>query len=75
MMRAAFTMFVFRVSISFCKNVGFLAIFFSMIEIARWTVSMTSTSSASDLLKFFASLVFTVLTPSETCLLIRSSRC
>ena len=31
-----------------------------MIEIVRWSVSMTSTISSSDLLKFFASLVFTV---------------
>ena len=52
-MRAAITLFVFRVSISLCKNVGFLAISFLMIEIVRWRVSMTSTNSASDLLKFF----------------------
>ena len=58
-MRAAITMFVFRVSISFCKNAGFVAISFSMLDIARWSVSMTSTISASDLLKSFASLVFT----------------
>ena len=31
-----------------------------MIEIARLNVSMTSTSSASDLLKSFASLVLTI---------------
>ena len=53
-------LFVFRVSISFCKNVGFLAISFSMIEITCWSVSMTSANSASDLLKSFASLVFAV---------------
>ena len=44
---------VFRVSISFCTNRKFLAISFSMTEIACWSVSMTSTISASDLLKFF----------------------
>ena len=60
MVRAVITMFVFRVSISFCKNVWFLAISFSMIEIVRWNVSMTSTISRSDLLKSFASLVFAV---------------
>ena len=60
MMRAAITLFVFRVSISFCKNVGFLAISSLLNEIVRWSVSMTSTISASDLLKFFASLVFMV---------------
>ena len=42
-------LFVFPVSISFCK-----AISFSMIEIACWNVSMTSTNSASDLLNSFA---------------------
>ena len=52
-MGAAMMLFVLRVSISFCKNAGFLAISFSMIEIACWSVSMTSTISASDLLKFF----------------------
>ena len=45
-------LFVFRVSISFCKNVGFLAFSFSMIEITCWNVSMTSAISASDL-RFF----------------------
>ena len=60
MMSATVALFVFRVSISFCKNVRFLAISFSMIEITRWSVSMTSTISASDFLKSFASLVFTV---------------
>ena len=53
-------LFVFRVSISFCKNVGFLAFSFSVVEIVRCSVSMTSTILASDLLKFFASLVFAV---------------
>ena len=53
-------MYVFRLSISFFKNAAFLAISFSMIEIVRWSVSMTSSSSASDLLKFFASLVSAV---------------
>ena len=52
-MSAAVALFVFRVSIPFCKNVGFLAISFSMIYIMCWSVSMTSTISASDLLKFF----------------------
>ena len=60
-MRAAITMFVFRVSISFCKNALFVAISFSMLDIGRWSVSMTSTISASDLPKSFASLVFTGL--------------
>ena len=60
MMSATVALFVFRVSISFCKNVRFLAISFSMIENARWCVSMTSTILASDLLESFASLVFTV---------------
>ena len=46
-------LFVFRVSISLCKNARFLAISLSMIEIACWSVSMTSTISASDLLKVF----------------------
>ena len=32
LMRAAITLFVFRVSTSFCKNVGFLVISFSMVE-------------------------------------------
>ena len=65
-MRATVALFVFRVSISFCKNGGFLAISFSMIEIACWSVSMTSTSSASDLLKSFASLVFHCLQLVDT---------
>ena len=75
-MSATVALFVFRVWISFCKNAGFLAISFSMIEIECWSVSMTSANSASDLLKFFASLVFAVfglfsaLKPSEICLLI-----
>ena len=60
MMSATVALFVFRVSISFCKNVRFLAVSFSMIEIVRWNVSMTPTNSASDLLKSFASLVFSV---------------
>ena len=34
---------------------------FSMNEIVRWSVSMISTISASDLLQYFASLVFSVL--------------
>ena len=55
MMRAAVAMFVFRVPISFCKNIRFLAISFSRIEIA-----CLSTMSASDWLKSFASLVLTV---------------
>ena len=38
----------------------FLATSFSMIEIPCWNVSMTSTNSASDLLKSFASLIFAV---------------
>ena len=50
MMSATVALFVFRVSISFCKDVRFLAISFSMIEIAFWNVSMTSAISASDLL-------------------------
>ena len=50
----------FLVSISFCKNARFLAVTFSMIEIACWNVSMKSTNSASDLLNSFALLVFTV---------------
>ena len=58
MMRAVMMLFVFYVSISFGKNAGFLAMSFSMIEIAFWSVSMTSTSSASDLLKSFASFGF-----------------
>ena len=33
-MRATMALFVLRVSISSCKNVGFLVISFSMIEIA-----------------------------------------
>ena len=53
MMSATVALFVFRVSISFCSIVGFLAISFSMIEIACWSVSLTSTISASDLLKFY----------------------
>ena len=53
MMRAATTLFVFCVSLSFCKNVGFLVISFSMIEITYWSVSMTSAISASNLLIFF----------------------
>ena len=60
MMSATVALFVFRVSISFFKKVRFLAISFSMIEIACWSVSMTSAISASDLLKSLASLVFTV---------------
>ena len=55
-MSATVELFVFRGSIPFCMNAGFLAISFSMIEITRWSVSMTSIISASDLLKFFASL-------------------
>ena len=42
-------------------------------EIVRWSVSMTSTISASDWLKFFASLIFSlwlVNLLSELCLLI-----
>ena len=53
MMRAAMMLFVFRASISFCKNAGSLAISVSMFEITCWSVSMTSTISASDLLKFY----------------------
>ena len=45
-------LFVFRVSTSFCKNVRFLAISFSKIEIACRSVSLTFTNSASYLLKF-----------------------
>ena len=60
MMSATVALLLFPVSIPFCKNERFLAISFSMIEIVRCTVSVTSTISASDLLKFFASLVFTV---------------
>ena len=52
---ATVALFVFLVSTSFFENAVFLAVSFSMTEIA----SMTSTNSASDLLKFFASLVFT----------------
>ena len=37
-----------------------MAISFSTFEVARLSVSMTSTISASDLLKSFASLMFTV---------------
>ena len=51
-------LFVFPVSISFIKKAGFLAISFSMIEIACWNVSMTSTNSASDLLNSFARFGF-----------------
>ena len=84
-MRAALMLFVFRVSISVCKNARFMAISFSMIEVACWSVSMTSTNSASHLLKSFASSVgylfwdvkshlfstaSSLLIPSETCLLI-----
>ena len=58
MMSATMASFVFRVSILFCKNVGFLATSFSMFEIQCWSVSVTSTNTASDLLKSFASLVF-----------------
>ena len=53
-MSATMALFVFPVSISFCKNGRFLAIYFSMIEIACWSVSVTSTHSASDLLNSFA---------------------
>ena len=68
MMRAAMMLFVFRVSISFCKNTQFLAISFFLLEITRWSVSMTSTTSASDLLKSFASLGFLIaLVLDETC--------
>ena len=76
MMSATVTLFVFRVSIPFSMNLGFLAISFSMIEIPCWNGSKTSTNSASDLSKSFASLVFAVfslfsaLTSSETRLLI-----
>ena len=63
-------MFVFRVSISFCKNVGFLAISFLMLEIVRWSASMTSTGSASDLLKSFASLVLTVFVDTVVDMLV-----
>ena len=56
-MSATMALFVFRVSIPFFKNAGFLAISFSMFEIPCWSVSVTSTNSASDLLKSFASLV------------------
>ena len=89
MMRAAMMLFVFGVSMSFCKKAGFLAISSSMIEIACWSESMTSTNSASDLLKSFASsvgyvfwdvtshlfsTVFSLLDPTETCLQISSNR-
>ena len=53
MMSATVALFVLRASISFCRNVGFLAISFSMTEIVRWSVSTTSTISVSDLLKIF----------------------
>ena len=62
---------------------GFLAFSFSIVEIACGNVSTTSTISASDLLKFFVSLVCAgfgfkshlfstgcLLTPSEMSLLI-----
>ena len=58
MMRAVMMLFVFHVSISFGKNAGFLAMSFSMVELAFRSVSMTSTGSASDLLKSFASFGF-----------------
>ena len=67
MMGATVTLFVFRVPISFCKNAKFLAISFSMIEIVRWSAPMTSAISASDSLKFFASLVFTVFGLLTSC--------
>ena len=81
---AAMMLFVLRLSISFSKNARFLTISFSMIEIACWSVSMTSTSLASDLLKSFASSLGctfwdvksnlfstgSLLIPSEACLLI-----
>ena len=41
---------------SFCTKAGLLVIFFSMIEITRGSVSMTSSCSVSNLLKSFALL-------------------
>ena len=61
MMSAIVALFVFRVSIPFCMNIGFLAISFSMIEIPCWNGSMTSTNSASDLLKSFRFFDFRAL--------------
>ena len=72
LMRGVLMLFVFPVSISFCKNARFLAVPFSMIEIACWNVSMTSTNSASDSSPFWFSL--SLLIPSETCLLISLNR-
>ena len=57
-MRATVALFVFRVSISFCMNAGFLAISFSMIEITFEVCPPTN--SASNLLKSFPSLVLAV---------------
>ena len=42
MMRAVMKQFVFRVSISFCKDVGFFPFSFSVIEIMRGSVSTTN---------------------------------
>ena len=46
--RAATTLFMLRVTILLCKIAKFLAVSFSTIDIARWSVSMTSTISASN---------------------------
>ena len=50
-----------------CRVLGFS---FSMIEIACWNVSMTSTNSALDLLKSFASLVFAVFVDTAEDMLV-----
>ena len=59
MMSVTVVLFVFRVN-SLLKESWVLGHLLSMIEIKRWSVSMTSIISASDLLKFFTSSVFTV---------------
>ena len=64
--KAAIMLFVFRVSMSFCKCrvLGRLL----LNEITCWSVSMTSTRSASDLLKFFVSLALNrTCSPREVC--------
>ena len=62
-------MFVFRVDF-LLQECRFLAISFLMLEIVRWSASMTSTGSASDLLKSFASLVLTVFVDTVVDMLV-----
>ena len=58
-MTATVALFVFRVDF-LLQECEVLLPSLSTFEITRWCVSMTSTISASDLLRSFASLIFTV---------------